>query len=132
MSLTYPAAIFGVNILFSLQVGADDSTVLDKIIDSLSSIANSSATCFSLSEMNKRALTVDKVIERNVHNSYVSKETVGVLILGAGRVCRPAAEFLSSSRRISSKVLATAGIEDNMDIRVVVASLYLKDAEEVR
>jgi alpha-aminoadipic semialdehyde synthase len=51
-----------------------------------------------------------------------------VLILGAGRVCRPAAEFLASYRNLD----INSGNEYNTDqVHVIVASLYQKDAEEV-
>lgn len=49
-----------------------------------------------------------------------NKRKLTVLIIGAGRVCRPAVELLSSDEF------------DDHDIQLIVASLYIKDAEEVR
>jgi alpha-aminoadipic semialdehyde synthase len=51
-----------------------------------------------------------------------------VLIFGAGRVCRPAAEFLAASPNTY-----TCGANDNntCQIHVIVASLYQQDSEEV-
>jgi alpha-aminoadipic semialdehyde synthase len=51
-----------------------------------------------------------------------------VIILGAGRVCQPAAEFLAASPNTY-----TCGANDNNtgQILVIVASLYQKDSEEV-
>lgn len=50
-----------------------------------------------------------------------------VLILGAGRVCRPAAEFLASYKNIDND----GGNDYKTDqVHVIVASLYQKDAEE--
>ncbi|RWR95819.1 Saccharopine dehydrogenase / Homospermidine synthase [Cinnamomum micranthum f. kanehirae] len=75
-----------------LEVSADDSAILDQIIDSLSNIAHH------------------------------------------GRVCQPAAEFLASIGTVSSrqwfKTCMAADYEKSNDIKVIVASLYLKDAEE--
>lgn len=64
------------------------------------------------------------------------KRKAGVLILGAGRVCQPAAELLASVGSASSrqwrKTCTDDGLEEMNDVHVIVASLYLKDAEEVR
>jgi len=58
----------------------------------------------------------------------VDKDGPKILILGAGRVCRPAAQFLASYPNICSY-----GADDNStdQIHVIVASLYQKDAEEI-
>lgn len=58
-----------------------------------------------------------------------SKKKAAVLILGAGRVCQPAAEMLSSFGR--HKTLLEEDFEDQIDVDVIVGSLYLKDAEQV-
>lgn len=61
--------------------------------------------------------------------------TVKVLIIGAGRVCQPAVELLVSVGSNSSRQLNKTFLGDNLElqnrIHVIVASLYLKDAEEV-
>ena len=99
---------------FILQVGADDTTTLDKIIDSLTSIANAHRGDPNAAEI---SLKIGRVSECGIDGS-MDKVGPKVLILGAGRVCRPAAEFLTSYQNIDQ-------------VHVVVASLYQKDAEEV-
>uniref|UniRef100_A0A453PTS3 Saccharopine dehydrogenase NADP binding domain-containing protein n=2 Tax=Aegilops tauschii subsp. strangulata TaxID=200361 RepID=A0A453PTS3_AEGTS len=94
-------------------VGADDTTTLDKIIDSLTSIANAHRGDPNAAEI---SLKIGRVSECGIDDS-MDKVGPKVLILGAGRVCRPAAEFLTSYQNIDQ-------------VHVVVASLYQKDAEE--
>ncbi|KAF7086327.1 hypothetical protein CFC21_089625 [Triticum aestivum] len=96
-----------------LEVGADDTTTLDKIIDSLTSIANAHRGDPNATEI---SLKIGRVSECGIDGS-MDKVGPKVLILGAGRVCRPAAEFLTSYQNIDQ-------------VHVVVASLYQKDAEE--
>ncbi|XBI49177.1 hypothetical protein VPH35_112783 [Triticum aestivum] len=95
------------------SVGADDTTTLDKIIDSLTSIANAHRGDPNATEI---SLKIGRVSECGIDGS-MDKVGPKVLILGAGRVCRPAAEFLTSYQNIDQ-------------VHVVVASLYQKDAEE--
>ncbi|KAM0874705.1 hypothetical protein ACQ4PT_037255 [Festuca glaucescens] len=105
------------------SVGADETATLDKIIDSLTSIANAHRGDPNATEI---SLKIGRVSERRIDDS-MDKVGPKVLILGAGRVCRPAAEFLSSYRNIDIN-----GCNDyNTDqVHVIVASLYQKDAEE--
>ncbi|KAM7513485.1 hypothetical protein LguiA_003068 [Lonicera macranthoides] len=114
-----------------LEVGADDSDVLDKIIDLLTSIANASEDYnFTKKETNMVSLKVGRVQEIG----YDTKKKTMVLILGAGRVCQPAVELLAS---IGSKSLRKglnsyiADFEERNCVEVIVASLYQKDAEEI-
>jgi len=116
-------------------VGADDSTTLDQIIDSLISLANPRIKNGSLKNEKALSLKVGKVNERiGDAGDYFKKRPV-VLILGAGRVCRPAAEFLASVGNVSSsdslKICQSIGLEEIKEFQVIVASLYKKDAEEV-
>ncbi|XP_027072191.1 alpha-aminoadipic semialdehyde synthase isoform X1 [Coffea arabica] len=119
-----------------LEVGADDKEVLDRIIDSLTSIANPSVEDgFADITKNKISLKVGKFYENEVEKGYDMKKKNVILILGAGHVCRPAAEFLTSigsfpSQQVLNSCLEAAFEEQN-SIEVVVASLYLKDAEEI-
>ncbi|KAM0851429.1 hypothetical protein ACQ4PT_052425 [Festuca glaucescens] len=105
------------------SVGADETATLDKIIDSLTSIANAHRGDPNATEI---SLKIGRVSERRIDDS-MDKVGPKVLILGAGRVCRPAAEFLASYRNIDIN-----GCNDyNTDqVHVIVASLYQKDAEE--
>ncbi|CAD6249220.1 unnamed protein product [Miscanthus lutarioriparius] len=109
-----------------LEVGADDTATLDKIIDSLTSLANEHGGDHNARKQTELALKIGKVNECETDDT-VDKGGPKVLILGAGRVCRPAAEFLASYPAI-----CTYGVDDhNADqIHVIVASLYQKDAEE--
>lgn len=65
-----------------------------------------------------------------------TEKKASVLILGAGRVCRPAAEFLTSIGSDSPqewlKSFRIGDLEEQTCVQVIVASLFLKDAEEVR
>ena len=104
-----------------LQVGADDTATLDKIIDSLTPLANAHGGNHNARKETELSLKIGKVNECGT-GDIVDKEGPKVLILGAGRVCRPAAQFLASYRPD----------DNNTDqIHVIVASLYQKDAEEV-
>lgn len=118
------------------QVGADDSTVLDKIIDSLTSIANTSeAHEFVNNNTNMVSLKFGTIQNGNITQGYKTKESE-VLILGAGRVCQPAAELLASIGRTTSphwlkSCMTSTEFDEQNCVHVIVASLYLKDAEEV-
>lgn len=79
------------------------------------------------SKNNIVSLTVGEVEDNGVKEKETRSEAV-VLILGAGRVCRPAAEFLTSIGRDSSKKWLSL---EKTFVHVIVASLFLKDAEEV-
>lgn len=60
------------------------------------------------------------------------RKKAAVLILGAGRVCQPAAEMLSSFGSSQwYKTLLGDDFDDQIDVDVIVGSLYLKDAEQV-
>ncbi|XAR55198.1 Saccharopine dehydrogenase (NADP(+), L-lysine-forming) [Bertholletia excelsa] len=119
-----------------LEVGADECAVLDQIIDSLSSIANHGENHgFINNEMNTVSLQVGRVHKSDPEKGPDTKKKPLVLILGAGRVCRPAAEFLASIGSISSqkwlKTHLETDFEEQNDVQVIVASLYIKDAEEI-
>lgn len=127
-ALSYIILLFG-------QVGADDSAVLDQIIDSLTSLANTRENNRVQSNgINRISLRVGKVQETSSQKGSDKEGTSYVLIIGAGRVCRPAAEFLASfgstSRQLQKTCLETEFEWEN-SIQVIVASLYLKEAEEV-
>ncbi|KAH0900914.1 hypothetical protein HID58_040417, partial [Brassica napus] len=117
-----------------LEVGADDRKVLDQIIDSLTRLANPDDEEDYISprrESNKISLKIGKVQQENEEKPEEMTKRSSVLILGAGRVCRPAAEFLASVRNISSQQWYKTYLGgEQRDVRVIVASLYLKDAKE--
>lgn len=119
-----------------LEVAADDSSILDGIIDSLTSLANSSKNQGSVyQDENTLLLQVSKFHHKSLQIEHDTMKNAAVLILGAGRVCRPAAEFLSSIGSIPSgqllKTCKEIGFEEGKGIQVIVASLYLKDAEDI-
>ncbi|KAK6131718.1 hypothetical protein DH2020_034515 [Rehmannia glutinosa] len=116
-----------------LEIGAEDKAVLDKIIDSLTSLANPSEGHVN-SKHNTLSLKVGKLEETDTEKENEIKKGNVVLILGAGRVCRPAAEFLTSIGRGSSKKWLNSYMTDESkekSVCVIVASLFLKDAEEI-
>ncbi|KOM33324.1 hypothetical protein LR48_Vigan01g288000 [Vigna angularis] len=119
-----------------LEVGADDRAVLDQIIDSLTAIAKRTENDrFSNQDSSKISLTLGKVEENGTVKELGSKRKAEVLILGAGRVCQPAAVMLSSFGRPSSsewyKTLLEDDFECQTEVEVTVGSLYLKDAEQI-
>ncbi|CAH9077061.1 unnamed protein product [Cuscuta europaea] len=119
-----------------VEVGADDKAVLDRILDSLSSIANSDK---HVESRNKNASMlsskVGKVLDTSIEKGADANNKYKVLILGAGRVCRPAVEFLASLGGISAQKQLKSCISEDFEeqncIEVSVASLNLKDSEEV-
>ncbi|XP_044463727.1 alpha-aminoadipic semialdehyde synthase [Mangifera indica] len=117
-----------------LEVGADDRAVLDQIIDSLTSLANPKENNGLQSRKgNEISLKVGKVQESGLKKEPETKSTSAVLILGAGRVCQPAAELLASVGSISSRKWLKICLENDFEgrIQVLVASLFLRDAEEI-
>lgn len=118
-----------------IELGADDQAVLDKIIDSLKSIAHPSENQGSLSEGSKVSLTLGRLQEREEKKKIYDMNTKKVLIIGAGRVCQPAAEMLALIGSISSrqwyKKYLESDSDDQIDVHVFVGSLYLKDAKEI-
>lgn len=110
-----------------MQVGADDTATLDKVIESLTSLVNELGGDHDAGKETELALKIGKVNEYET-DVTIDKGGPKILILGAGRVCRPAAEFLASYPDI-----CTYGVDDHDadQIHVIVASLYQKDAEEV-
>lgn len=119
--------------MYICQVGADDPSILDKIIDSLTSLSNNTGKQAVVEkEQNKLALTVGKIQENGATSADEARKKKAVLILGAGRVCRPAAELLASAEKLCSYPSLENCFEVDLDgIQVIVASLYLKEAEEV-
>ncbi|KAF8025943.1 hypothetical protein BT93_F2696 [Corymbia citriodora subsp. variegata] len=118
-----------------LEVGADDREVLDQIIDSLNSLANRSENGPQPdNRTSSTSKTVGTVVNNVTKSSCDPENTSSVLILGAGRVCQPAAELLASigstsyHQRHDSHLKVDS--EEQGHVQVVVASLYLKDAEE--
>lgn len=117
-----------------LEISADEVTILDQICDTLSSLANPSHKDSGTSIKDKElALTVNKVIERMGREINGSLKRPAVLILGAGRVCQPAAELLASAGDLYSNSFKRFENDDaqvDKEFEVIVASLYQKDAEE--
>ncbi|KAL6010490.1 hypothetical protein ACLOJK_000923 [Asimina triloba] len=116
-----------------LEVGADDRSTLDQIMDSLTTIAHPRDKGQKFDKhTNSLSLKVGRISECNTKNGDDTKGKATVLILGAGRVCRPAVEFLASVGNNSSHQLLKTymgDVEEPKDVKVIVASLYLKDAE---
>ncbi|KAI3927028.1 hypothetical protein MKW92_052133 [Papaver armeniacum] len=119
-----------------LEVGADDRTVLDQIIDSLNSLASANEDSGDFDKtVNKFSMKFGKVSESVAEKGDDLADRPAVLILGAGRVCRPAAEFLAAAGSILSSesfktCLGNEDTDEPKDVQVILASLYLKDAQE--
>lgn len=118
------------------KVGADDRAVLDQIIDSLTAIANPTENSGVLNqETNKISMKVGKVQESGIKKGREIETKTTVLILGAGRVCQPAAKLLATNGSFTSHQPYEACLENDFiehnGVEVIVGSLYLKDAEEV-
>ncbi|KAK2992579.1 hypothetical protein RJ640_009189, partial [Escallonia rubra] len=119
-----------------LEVGADDSAVLDDILDSLTSLANPTSGHGIIREKTDMvSLKIGRIQENDIEKRYNMRKKSMILILGAGRVCQPAAELLASIGSISSGEWLNSCMEtefqENNYVEVIVASLYLKDAEEI-
>lgn len=117
-----------------LEVGAESIATLNQIINSLTSLANPSYNNVDLSNEKLLSLKVGDFKEEVGGTENEMKKRAVVLIIGAGRVCRPAAEFLASvginPSKSSLKMFENIDIGDIKEFEVVVASLYKKDAEE--
>lgn len=116
-----------------LEVSADDCAVLNQIIDSLSSISNLNNTDIVFNMEKEISLRIDRDSNSVADTNGVSKRKRAVLILGAGRVCRPAAKLLASIGKMSCNSFNTlrgANAEEIEEFQVIVASLYQKDANE--
>lgn len=119
-----------------VEVGADDKAVLNRILDSLSSIADSGERLGSRNkEGNVLSLKAGKLLETSLEREHDANNKFKVLILGAGRVCKPAVEFLASLGGISAQEQLKSCISNDFEeencVEVIVASLYLKDSNEV-
>lgn len=119
-----------------IEVSANDKDVLAYIVDTLAAIANPDNK--RQKKLIEKELKHSSSTIRELRENIVMEETfddrASVLIIGAGRVCEPAVEFLAlngcnalDSTRSSPK----AGTEAIKGVKVVVASLYLQDAQKV-
>ncbi|KAG9443907.1 hypothetical protein H6P81_015247 [Aristolochia fimbriata] len=114
-----------------LEVGAESSDILDKIMDSLTTLANPRDYSRVSKESNKISLKIGEVHKlADEESEYSSQKKARVLILGAGRVCLPAVEFFASKGSIRSESCLSAKLNEPKDVKVVVASLFLKDAQD--
>ncbi|KAJ4792712.1 Lysine ketoglutarate reductase/saccharopine dehydrogenase [Rhynchospora pubera] len=103
-----------------LEVGADDISMMDKILDSLTTLANSGETDGIVPKESELSLKIGKVSANDIDN-IVPRKRPTVLILGAGRVCHPAAVFLASTGK---------NRDSSEGVHVIVASLFQEDADE--
>lgn len=86
------------------------------------------------SDTNMVSLKFGSFQNGDITKSYNGRKSA-VLILGAGRVCQPATELLASVGSTTShqwlKSCTTSDYSEQNRVHVIVASLYMKDAEEV-
>lgn len=117
-----------------LEISADDMTILDQICSALTLLANPShKDTGAINKDKELSLKVNKVSESIERKRNGSPKRLAVLILGAGRVCQPAAELLASAGDLysnSTKRYDNSGAQVGEEFEVIVASLYQKDAEE--
>ncbi|KAH9306499.1 hypothetical protein KI387_010903, partial [Taxus chinensis] len=119
-----------------IEVSANDKDVLAHIVDTLAAIANP--------DNERRKSVIEKELKRSssrikeLGNTLQMEETfdekTSVLIIGAGRVCEPAVEFLVSNgcNVLDTPVTSSkTGSEEVKGVQVIVASLYLQDAQKV-
>jgi alpha-aminoadipic semialdehyde synthase len=107
----------------NFQVGADDISMMDKILDSLTALANSGEKAGSVPKESELSLKIGK-INSNETDIGMPEKRPAVLILGAGRVCRPAAMLLASFGKKHNG-------DSSAGVHVIVASLFQEDADEV-
>ncbi|KAG0485247.1 hypothetical protein HPP92_009326 [Vanilla planifolia] len=117
-----------------LEVSADDISSLDQISESLTLLAKSShKDGRAFSKDKEFILKVGKVNESIETERNGSVRRPAVLVLGAGMVCKPAAELLASAGDMFSNSLKrceSTDAQEEDEFEVIVASLYQKDAEE--
>jgi alpha-aminoadipic semialdehyde synthase len=86
---------------------------------------------FSNQNSSKISFTLGQVHENGMEKEFDPKQKATV-ILGAGWVCQPAAQMLSSFGSSQwYKTLLEDDFEDQIDVDIILGSLYLKDAEQV-
>ncbi|KAL4564291.1 hypothetical protein LXL04_028351 [Taraxacum kok-saghyz] len=112
-------------------------SLINKIVNTLTCncTANSKEGHKSLSneKTNMYSMKVGQVKDSCVKLGYRSKKKSTVLVLGAGRVCQPTVELLASIGSDSSpdriRSCGVSEFEEQNCVEVIVASLFLKDAE---
>jgi alpha-aminoadipic semialdehyde synthase len=108
-----------------LEVTAESKDALNAIVDKLAKIAVEGSSCrHSKMERNGEVSEEDEVSSEGVYK---------VLILGAGRMCEPAVNYLTSTERQFQAKKGSPG-ENGLicgRVSVVVASLYIEDAQKV-
>ncbi|KAL2645399.1 hypothetical protein R1flu_012986 [Riccia fluitans] len=115
----------------ALEVEADSEKILDQIVDSLAAIASheessSNKNCIRARSPERSVYLASKSLRiMNSNSEDVSK----VLILGAGRMCEPAVKYLASQGNVFPPDDSPA--QDGLNVHVIVASLFLRDAQKV-
>lgn len=113
-----------------IEVSANDKDLLAHIVDLLAAVANSDNDC------GNRGLEkeINLSSRRNREMKVTPDQKSAVLILGAGRVSQPAVEFLAlngsnfSESPISGNTKTSRAVNG---VQVIVASLYLNEAQKV-
>ncbi|KAG6542771.1 hypothetical protein Mapa_015848 [Marchantia paleacea] len=114
-----------------LEVEADNEQILDGILDALAAIASHKDSHSNGSFIRGRSpdrssyLTAKSSRVMDSSNENVSR----VLILGAGRMCEPAVKYLAAQGSIAPPGEPSGEVD--VHVQVIVASLFLKDAQKV-
>nr|XP_024367705.1 alpha-aminoadipic semialdehyde synthase-like isoform X2 [Physcomitrium patens]XP_024367706.1 alpha-aminoadipic semialdehyde synthase-like isoform X2 [Physcomitrium patens]XP_024367707.1 alpha-aminoadipic semialdehyde synthase-like isoform X2 [Physcomitrium patens]XP_024367708.1 alpha-aminoadipic semialdehyde synthase-like isoform X2 [Physcomitrium patens] len=110
-----------------LEVTAGSQDALNCIVDKLAEIAVKG------SNIRHRELEGSRDISESNENGIALEKNYQVLILGAGRMCEPAVRHLTSTKRrfrFREASYVDNGLVDEC-VSVVVASLYIEDAQRV-
>lgn len=121
-----------------IEVSANDKDLLAHIVDLLAAVANSDNEHGNRGvekEIKGSSIRNRELKDNSLRMKDSSSKKFAVLILGAGRVSKPAIEFLAlngcnfSESPISGNTKTSR--EAVNDVQVIVASLYLQEAQKV-
>lgn len=121
-----------------IEVSANDKDLLAHIVDLLAAVANSDNERINWgveNEIKESSVRNRESKDNSLQMKESSNEKFAVLILGAGHVSKPAIEFLALNgcnyyESQNSRIRETSREAVN-NIQVIVASLYLQDAQKV-
>ncbi|KAL3698775.1 hypothetical protein R1sor_012851 [Riccia sorocarpa] len=115
----------------ALEVEADSEKILDSIVDSLAEIASHGESSSNKNFIRARSPEISSYLALKRLRLMGSNKQDGsqVLILGAGRMCEPAVKYLASEGKVLPPDDSTS--QDCLNVHVIVASLFLRDAQKV-
>eukprot|EP01018_Ginkgo_biloba_P028011 Gb_24725 [translate_table: standard] len=121
-----------------IEVSANNRDVLAYIVDMLAAVANPDREHSNIivgKELKQPSPRISKTSDSLMQMEDHFDKKPAVLVLGAGRVCEPAVEFLALNGcnilGSQSAMGTNTDTEAVQGVQVIVASLYLKDAQKV-